>query len=55
MRNLALAAGNALASSALSAGERQVLLQGLAVHADHPDPVVQEQVSWSLARTSPSL
>jgi epoxyqueuosine reductase len=55
LRNLALAAGNALASSALPESERQVLLQGLAVHADHPDPVVQEQVSWSLARTSPSL
>jgi epoxyqueuosine reductase len=55
LRNLALAAGNALASSALSEGERQVLLQGLAVHADHPDPVVQEQVAWSLARISPPL
>lgn len=50
LRNLALAAGNALASSALPEAERQVLLQDLAVHADHPDPVVQEQVAWSLAR-----
>jgi epoxyqueuosine reductase len=50
LRNLALAAGNALALSALPEAERQVLLQGLAVHADHPDPVVQEQVAWSMAR-----
>ena len=50
LRNLALAAGNALASSALPKSERQVLLQGLAVHADHPEPVVQEQVAWSLAQ-----
>ena len=48
LRNLALAAGNALASSTLSEGERQVLLQSLAVHSRHPDPVVQEQVAWSL-------
>jgi epoxyqueuosine reductase len=50
LRNLALAAGNALASSALPEAERQVLLQGLAVLADHSDPVVQEQVAWSLSR-----
>ena len=55
LRNLALAAGNALASSALSDADRQLLLQGLAVHADHPDPVVQEQVAWSMARVSPPL
>jgi epoxyqueuosine reductase len=55
LRNLALAAGNALASSALSEGERQVLLKGLTVHADHTDPVVEEQVAWSLARISPPL
>ena len=50
LRNLALAAGNALASSALPEGERLILLQGLAVCAGHPDPVVQEQAAWSLAR-----
>jgi epoxyqueuosine reductase len=49
---LALAAGNALASTALPETERQHLLQALAVHADHPDPVVQEQVAWSMARIS---
>jgi epoxyqueuosine reductase len=52
LRNLALAAGNALASSALPEAERQVLLQGLAVHADHSDQVVQDQVAWSMARIS---
>jgi epoxyqueuosine reductase len=50
LRNLALAAGNALASGGLSAGEQLGLQHALAVHATHPDPVVQEQVAWSLAR-----
>ena len=50
LRNLALAAGNALASGDLSADEQLGLQQALAVHAAHPDPVVQEQVTWSLAR-----
>ena len=52
LRNLALAAGNALANAALPELERQVLRQGLAAHADHPDPVVQEQVAWSLAQAA---
>jgi epoxyqueuosine reductase len=51
LRNLALAAGNALASGDLSADEQRGLQQALAIHAAHPDPVVQEQVAWSLART----
>jgi len=55
LRNLALAAGNALAVSALPEGERQALLKGLAVHADHSDPVVQEQVAWSLAKSAAPL
>ena len=55
LRNLALAAGNALASSALPESERQVLLQGLAVHTGHPDPVVQEQVAWSHAQNAARL
>jgi epoxyqueuosine reductase len=50
LRNLALAAGNALASGALTAAVRQGLQQALSAHAAHPDPVVQEQVAWSLAR-----
>ncbi|WP_322992259.1 tRNA epoxyqueuosine(34) reductase QueG [Limnohabitans sp.] len=55
LRNLALAAGNALAASALTEGERQALLKGLAVLADHSDPVVQEQVAWSLAKSAAPL
>ena len=55
LRNLALAAGNALASPALSEIEREVLLQGLSVLAAHSDPVVQEQVAWSQAQNSARL
>jgi epoxyqueuosine reductase len=50
LRNLALAAGNALASDSLSVVERQGLQQALMVHVRHSDPVVQEQVAWSLSR-----
>ena len=50
LRNLALAAGNALASTALGSEEREVLLKALASHAAHSDAVVQEQVAWSLAK-----
>ena len=50
LRNLALAAGNALASGGMQAGERQALHQALIRHVAHPDPVVQEQVQWSLNR-----
>jgi epoxyqueuosine reductase len=55
LRNLALAAGNALASSALPEAERQMLRLALAVHANHPDPVVQEQVAWSQAQNATRL
>ena len=49
LRNVALAAGNALANPAfLSADQRQDLTRGLQHWAHHPDPVVQEQVTWSL-------
>ena len=50
LRNLALAAGNALASKGLESEERGVLLKALASHAAHSDAVVQEQVAWSLAK-----
>jgi epoxyqueuosine reductase len=50
LRNLALAAGNALASGGVSAQERLALRQALTTLAEHPDGVVQEQVAWSLAR-----
>jgi epoxyqueuosine reductase len=45
---LALAAGNALASDALTAPERESLQQALQALTAHADPVVQEQVAWSL-------
>ena len=50
LRNLALAAGNALGSPSLGMSERQGLQQALQKRIAHPDPVVQEQVAWSLAR-----
>jgi epoxyqueuosine reductase len=49
LRNLALAAGNALASGQLTAQEAQALRQALQRWAQHPSEVVQEQVQWSLA------
>ena len=49
IRNVALAAGNALAErSKLSAVQTQALKEALGRWQDHPDPVVQEQVAWSL-------
>ena len=49
LRNVALAAGNALSKSKhLLEVEKQALIQGLQRWQSHPDPVVQEQVSWSL-------
>jgi epoxyqueuosine reductase len=50
LRNLALGAGNALASGGISPADRWALQQALQAHVAHPDPVVQEQVAWSLAR-----
>ena len=49
-RNLALAAGNALATQALSPAEREGLQGALTGLLSHHDPVVQEQAAWSLAR-----
>ena len=49
LRNVALAAGNALASSSqLSENQKQALREGLRHWESHADPVVQEQVAWSL-------
>ena len=48
LRNLALAAGNALRSKQLSPTQAQVLREALQAHAGHPDEVVREQVAWSL-------
>lgn len=50
LRNLALAAGNALASGGMSADEAQALRQALQRWQGHADGVVAEQMAWSLAR-----
>jgi epoxyqueuosine reductase len=50
LRNLALAAGNALATGGLVLAEQQALRQALLGLVAHPDPVVQEQALWSLAK-----
>ena len=53
LRNVSLAAGNALSeTSALPAHERQTLKNALQRWQDHPDPVVQEQVAWSLQQSA---
>ena len=48
VRNLALAAGNALHAGRLSEQEAQALRQALQAQACHDDAVVREQVRWSL-------
>jgi epoxyqueuosine reductase len=48
LRNVAVAMGNALHGSALSAPERAVLVQSLQRRISHPDPLVQEHVHWAL-------
>ena len=50
LSNLEFAAGNALASDALDVSARAHLLQALQSLTGHADPVVQEQVAWSLAK-----
>ncbi len=53
VRNVALAAGNALSNAAsLSKAEQLALIQGLKLWQNHPDPVVQEQVAWSLQQVA---
>jgi epoxyqueuosine reductase len=53
LRNVALAAGNALTQpSKLSAAQRQVLIEGLQHWQNHADPMVQEQVAWSLLQAA---
>ncbi len=49
LRNLALAAGNALRSEGLSESDERSLQLALQALLSHPDAVVQEQVRWSLA------
>jgi len=53
LRNVALAAGNALAKpSQLLPAQRQALVQALQLWQSHADPVVQEQVTWSLQQAA---
>jgi epoxyqueuosine reductase len=50
IRNVALAAGNALRSpEKISTEDAAALVNALVPWLSHSDPVVQEQVSWSLA------
>ena len=50
LRNLAVAAGNALARADLPAPERQSLGAALQAHAAHPSALVREHVAWALAQ-----
>ena len=51
LRNVALAAGNALAlGHAIDESDALALQRALIRWQDHEDPVVQEQVAWSLAQ-----
>ena len=53
LRNVALAAGNALRGEQghdITKAEALALQKALIRWQDHPDPVVQEQVAWSLAQ-----
>ena len=59
LRNVALAAGNALAkgshqpgASPLPDSTSSLLIQALAQWQSHPDSVVQDQVQWSLKQAS---
>jgi epoxyqueuosine reductase len=50
IRNVALAAGNALRGpEKISTEDAATLVNALVPWLSHPDPVVQEQVAWSLA------
>lgn len=50
LRNLALAAGNALAHPSLPAAEAMALRQALQAWLHHPSEVVREQLQWSLGQ-----
>ena len=53
LRNVALAAGNALRGGQghdITKAEALALQKALIRWQDHPDPVVQEQVAWSLTQ-----
>ncbi len=48
LRNVAVAAGNALRAPGLSEPDRAALQQALGACADHPSDVVREHVQWAL-------
>jgi epoxyqueuosine reductase len=48
LRNIAVAMGNALGSSSLSAGTRAAMTQALQARADDPSALVREHVEWAL-------
>jgi epoxyqueuosine reductase len=53
IRNVALAAGNALnETEKISSQEVSALVNALKPWLSHANPVVQEQVAWSLAKRS---
>lgn len=51
LRNLAVAAGNALRGTSLSPDVEQSLRCALGVWQDHPDEVVCDHIQWALAAT----
>jgi len=48
LRNVAVAAGNALRAPGLTEADRAALQQSLGACADHPSDVVREHVQWAL-------
>jgi epoxyqueuosine reductase len=48
LRNVAVAAGNALRAPGLTEADRAALQQALGACADHPSDVVREHVQWAL-------
>ena len=50
LRNIAVALGNALASSTNSPEENQELISALERRSDHPSELVREHVTWALSR-----
>ncbi|KMY86758.1 Epoxyqueuosine (oQ) reductase QueG [Candidatus Paraburkholderia calva] len=52
LRNIAVAMGNALRASSLSAEERNAIADALHARADDPSDVVREHVQWALRQES---
>jgi len=50
LRNVAVAAGNALAGTGCTDEEATALRSALAQHLDHPSSLVREHVTWALGR-----